>query len=336
VTVVGDGQQAVDTVMATAFDAVLMDVQMPVLDGYEATGRIREWEQGQEGSGDGGLGAALPVIAMTAHAMSGDHEKSLAAGMDDHLTKPIDPERLLTALVKWIRPRPGLGADAPTRASSSPSDSRAEGRLPDSLPGIDIADGLRRIGGNREFYRGILLKLGANFAASPAELRRLLGDAQTEEARRLAHTLKGAAGNVGATELQAASASLELAIANGDGDAFAAGMAAVDEAFGVVTQALATLAEPPTVSDPPTDAGGPEAGPQELLEFLRELEPHVEAGKPKPCRAILADWQDRTWPMPLAVTVAELTKLLKSYKFAEAMAVIVSLREGLGSKDEDL
>jgi two-component system sensor histidine kinase/response regulator len=267
--------------------------------------------------------------------MTGDHEKSLAAGMDDHVTKPIDPEQLLASLVKWIRPRPGLGADAPAHGSASPSESQAEGRLPDSLPGIDIADGLRRIGGNPEFYRKLLLKLGSDFAASPADLRRLLGDAQTEEARRLAHTLKGTSGNVGATELQAASASLELAIANGDSTAFDAGIAKVEAAFGAFTEALATLPGPAAASDTPTAAGGPEAGPQDLRVFLRELEPHVEAGKPKPCRAILTEWQDRTWPRPLAVDVADLTTLVKRYKFAEAIVAITSLRDKLGSKDEE-
>ncbi len=116
VTIAGDGKQGLEAVKQGRFDAVLMDVQMPVMDGYEATRAIREWERECSGTEH-----SIPIIAMTAHAMAGDHEKSVEAGMDDHVTKPINPEQLFAALVKWIRPRPGLVAAAEPADAAPPA-----------------------------------------------------------------------------------------------------------------------------------------------------------------------------------------------------------------------
>jgi signal transduction histidine kinase/CheY-like chemotaxis protein len=102
-----NGQEAVDAVKENNYDAVLMDVQMPVMDGYTATRKIREWEGGRRNA-EGGMGNEgndpIPIIAMTAHAMAGDEDKSLQAGMNGHVTKPIDPEQLFVTLQKWIKP----------------------------------------------------------------------------------------------------------------------------------------------------------------------------------------------------------------------------------------
>jgi CheY-like chemotaxis protein len=105
---VADGAQAVQAVQTQTYDLVLMDCQMPELDGYDATRAIREWEAPRI---DAGLATRLPIVAMTANAMLGDREKCLAAGMDDYLSKPIKREVLLACLVRWLSPRPAL---APT------------------------------------------------------------------------------------------------------------------------------------------------------------------------------------------------------------------------------
>jgi len=94
VGIANNGEEAVQRVKAETYDAVLMDIQMPVMGGFEATQEIRKDSRFKD----------LPIIAMTAHAMAGDREKSLAAGMNDHVTKPIDPDELFSALVRWIKP----------------------------------------------------------------------------------------------------------------------------------------------------------------------------------------------------------------------------------------
>jgi PAS domain S-box-containing protein len=206
VSVVNDGRAAVQAVTSSQYDAVLMDIQMPVLDGLAAAAEIRAWEAHQSRP-------AVPVIAMTAHAMAGDAEKSLAAGMNDHVTKPINTDQLFAALARAIRPRPGIGPDAP--AVSRPANGGAAPDLPTALPGIDMADGLGRIGGNARLYRDILVRLRSDFAGASDQLERLLGSGNLEDAKRLAHSLKGVAANVGARELAASAAAAERACAAG-------------------------------------------------------------------------------------------------------------------------
>jgi PAS domain S-box-containing protein len=204
VSVVGNGREAVTAVSREPFDAVLMDIQMPLLDGLAAAREIRSWEIAQ-------MRPATPIIAMTAHAMAGDADKSAAAGMDDHITKPITPDLLFGALKKAIRRREGLGAGAPPPAAR-PVDTGSI-TLPDVLPGIDIADGLGRLGGNRKLYRNILVRLATDFAHADAALEQLVAAGQLEEAQRLAHSLKGVSANIGARELSAAAAAAEAACA---------------------------------------------------------------------------------------------------------------------------
>ena len=139
ITLANDGQEAVNAVKEKEYDAVLMDVQMPVMDGYTATREIRKDEHFKE----------LPIIAMTAHAMAGDEEKSLKAGMNGHVTKPIDPDHLFSTLRKWIKPNEKRAQvlKAEIRAAQTELDIAfpIEDGLPESLPGFDLAVGLSRL-----------------------------------------------------------------------------------------------------------------------------------------------------------------------------------------------
>jgi two-component system sensor histidine kinase/response regulator len=199
---------------------VLMDVQMPVMDGYAATRKIRELErQGlTPGAGHPSASASslklrassLPIIAMTAHAMAGDHEKSIAAGMDDHITKPIDPAQLFAALAKWMGPREG----APKPAEASAARTAASGMdpaqtLPDELPEFDLAEGLQRLMGNRALYRKLLVDFVTQYAHAAADIRTALDAADFGHAHGLVHAIKGVAGNLAAKDLQARSMLLE-------------------------------------------------------------------------------------------------------------------------------
>jgi HPt (histidine-containing phosphotransfer) domain-containing protein len=143
---------------------------------------------------------------MTAHAMAGDAEKSLAAGMNDHVTKPIDPAELFAALQKWIGPREA--AEVPAIPQDAPPQAR-EDELPDTLPGFDLSAALERLMGNRRLYR----KLLADFGRECREAGPLLHDAYAagdfSQVDQLAHRLKGAAGNLGATQVQEAALALE-------------------------------------------------------------------------------------------------------------------------------
>ncbi|MGW8301496.1 MAG: PAS domain S-box protein [Desulfobacterales bacterium] len=207
VTLADNGQEGVNAVQKNHFDAVLMDVQMPVMDGYAATREIRNLKSEIRN---------VPIIAMTAHAMAGDEDKSLAAGMNGHVTKPIDPDQLFSTLQKWIQPadertptRQGDVSAAKETVSSAPAQVRQEPGLPDSLPGFDLAEGLNRLQGNQKLYRKLLLDFGSKYTTAAAEIRQALDSSDFEQAHSLIHNLKGLAGNLAATELQAAAVEME-------------------------------------------------------------------------------------------------------------------------------
>jgi len=207
-----DGEQAVERVRGESFDAVLMDIQMPVMDGLQATRIIRKGENPQ--------GPRLPILAMTAHALSWDYEKSLEAGMDDHLTKPINPGELCKALERWIlknradtalTDRGALQGECCLASPEAPSDAEELPEKLRSLQHIDLSQGLAIAEGNLELYQKLLQIFMAEFAEAPSKLQ-ALEDAEKRGADspllHLAHALKGASANIGAQNLARAAATL--------------------------------------------------------------------------------------------------------------------------------
>jgi PAS domain S-box-containing protein len=200
-TIAVNGREGVDRVATEPFDLVLMDIQMPVMDGLTATKLIRA--EGRFGK--------LPILAMTAHAMSGDRERSLNAGMNDHITKPIDPNRLLAALIRWM-PESHSGRLEPRMASvkSSPE----EDDIPRQLPPFDIQAALTRIG-KPKLLRKLMLGFCAQYESAGFELREHIAYGRTEDAERLAHSLKSVAGMLEARSLAEAASSIEQSFRTG-------------------------------------------------------------------------------------------------------------------------
>ncbi len=201
VETVSDGAAAVEAVERERPDLVFLDIQMPVMDGYEAARRIRELP---------GM-ADLPIYAMTANALVGDAEKSLAAGMDGHIAKPIDPDKLRQVLLRHLPLR--SAAELPT--SRSRSDNGELIPTPCCPSCIDIRQGIQMVGGNRDFYLQMLKNFLERHGDCADTMKRLIADSRLEEAIREAHTLKGVASNIGAMELQHAAAELEEALRQG-------------------------------------------------------------------------------------------------------------------------
>ena len=199
VDVARNGEDALAMLRESSYDAVLMDMQMPVMDGLDATREIRRMP---------GLGA-LPVIAMTANAMASDRERCLAAGMNDHVAKPIDPKHLWETLLAWIKLRPPqpLRGLRPARVSDQP--------LPPALaavPGLDVDTALERLLGKTAVYVGLLRRFVVSQAVADTGIAASIAAGDFGEAHRLVHTLKGLAATIGAASLRDIAARLEAAI----------------------------------------------------------------------------------------------------------------------------
>ncbi len=205
-----NGLEAVAKVKESAYDIVLMDIQMPGMDGYEATRLIRICPALER----------LPIVAMTAHAMLGDREKCLHAGMNDHVTKPIDKVHLYKTLIKWIVPREALGITVAPKRDTGYATS-----VPLALPGIQVEEGIDRFCGNHAAYRSALFELHREYAQSSQQIRLFLtGKRSTDrrDAANLVHTIRGLAGNLSATRLYNAALVLEQKIDHSKEEAFIA------------------------------------------------------------------------------------------------------------------
>jgi signal transduction histidine kinase/DNA-binding response OmpR family regulator len=213
VEIAENGLVAVTRATTEAFDLVLMDIQMPEMNGITATRLIRANERLRD----------LPIIAMTANAMSGDREKSLAAGMNDHITKPIDPAKLMEILSYWIKEK------SPHQCTEQPSHRKAQDPVeplnslvadndgvPAHLPPFDIPAALLRAKGNSKLLRKLLLIFRDTYRDTVPELRQLIADGHEEEAQRLIHSLKGVAGTLEIGALFNAAAAIEHAFLNGN------------------------------------------------------------------------------------------------------------------------
>ncbi|MES9970256.1 MAG: transporter substrate-binding domain-containing protein [Candidatus Thiodiazotropha sp.] len=190
---VSNGRQAIETIDQHPYDLVLMDLQMPEMDGYEATRRIRAHSSQSE----------LPLIAMTAHAMADERERCLAAGMNEHIPKPIEPARLYKVLSRWLKP-------ATTHSTQQPLARQQDLDIafPPRLPGIDLQWGLQRVGGNGRLFRNLLEEFITNHSQDIVKLEKNLQHAELDSAKRTLHTLEGVSGNIGARNLQQASKDL--------------------------------------------------------------------------------------------------------------------------------
>jgi CheY-like chemotaxis protein/HPt (histidine-containing phosphotransfer) domain-containing protein len=221
VQIAQQGQEAVEAVAAaltspTPFDVVLMDLQMPVMDGFTATRKIRD-ELGQ---------TSLPIIAMTANVLASDRDACLAAGMNEHVGKPFDLTHLVQLLLQHAATRPAAApstmqsetsAALPLTPRSPQHARRSYGRgaaQAAQAAGVELDAALNRLGGKRPVYVRMLARFVADLAGMPAQLQALLQTDKTQEAVALMHTLKGLAGTLGASELAGVAAESEKQLAN--------------------------------------------------------------------------------------------------------------------------
>ncbi len=191
-----NGQEALDKIQKNHYDLVLMDGQMPVMDGYQATREIRKTPEFAE----------LPIIAVTAYALESEKENAIAAGMNEHLSKPIDPEQLDAVLSKW------LNIEKDNTYESTENDQYKE--ILNNIPGIDINTGLARVRNNYSKYFDILMSLHTDHFQDIENIQKALNNNDKIQASAITHSLKGVAGNIGAMELYNLLRTLERELAS--------------------------------------------------------------------------------------------------------------------------
>lgn len=253
-----NGQIAIQMVAEREYDLVLMDMQMPVMDGLDATRALRLKPEFQ----------SLPIIAMTANVMANDRDKCTDAGMNDHLSKPIDPEALFATLLRWIKPRDsGNAPSGPSKSSSAgPDAARPTGDVPLQISGVDTKTALRRTGGHLKRYEMLLCKFAETKAMD--EIRAALVAGDTSMAQRAAHSLKGAAANLGAMAVAEDAARVETSVGTGQGleSALKSLASSLNDAVNAIRSALPT--EP--VADLGATSGA--ADTESVVQLLHRLQ----------------------------------------------------------------
>ncbi len=316
VTIANDGREGVEKVKTAEFDCVLMDCQMPEMDGYEATRAIRQDPQF----------ASLPIIAMTANAMSGDREKCFNAGMNDHVAKPIDVEDLFSAMAKWIDSTK-LPETADEEIPTAAGETSEEVSLPDRLPGLDVQSGLARMGGNPKSYMKLLSKFRDSQSDASREIKEKLDSDDLETAERLAHTLKGVSGNIGATDLQAAALDLETAIKDKNKEAYEGLLSNVSDAMNEVISSIQSVEE----ASAQPDEAAEETAPFDPEEIAREFSDLAELLRDDDTEAIdtLESIRGKVTDSTALEQFKKLEKMINQYEFEEALEMLPDIAGSL-------
>jgi two-component system sensor histidine kinase/response regulator len=289
VTVADNGQQALDLLQASPdpvpWSMILMDLHMPVMDGHQATILLRQQARFKD----------LPIIALTAHASVEEGLRCLDEGMNEHLTKPIDPDALYRCLARW---------------------SPKVGEAPWVIDGVDVAAGLRLCGGNRTLYTALLRKFLNNMTTTPAQVREALAGGDLVRAERAAHTLKGVAANLGANRCRDLAGELETALRlcqpASDLEALLVPLAqALDELELNMRMALPVLA-------PPAPEAALHSDPRHLREVCQTLAAYLNASNIEADRWLQAHAAELH--QGLGAPFAVLQQLVQDFEYEQALA----------------
>ena len=319
VTLAVNGQEAFDSVQKRIkdnyFDIILMDLQMPVMGGLASTIAIRKWEQ------ENGY-PPIPIIAMTADAMSKTRNKVLDGGMNDFIAKPIDPELLFNKLVQYIQAK---DRPLPKKYIDKQEAARKKQKLPfDALPGIDIDFGLNRARQNAGLYMNILNMFFVNQQHTAQQIKSAIDNNDFESAEIKAHTIKGLAGTIGATKLQKIGQDLENAIVKKERSVLTGLLVRFREALNAVLQSIKPFVRIKPSLDKDDTLLEP-GDPKMLNQLLIELSASLQDAKPVQIKAIVKEINSKSWPDEFTSDIIDILELIRKYKYKEAETIVNSV-----------
>jgi PAS domain S-box-containing protein len=321
-----NGQEAIEMLRNQQYDAVLMDVQMPVMDGYQATKQIRQTLKL----------SSLPIIAMTANAVSGDRERSIATGMNDYISKPFDMMDLFATLVRWVPPQQ-TGVDEQDSAYLEREEDQSETHAPSELdrlreafvgqPGARVDEGLSRVNNNLPLYKRLLKQFLDSQSQVSQAIREAYQASQQEEAVRFAHSLVGVASNLGFTALSAMARTLEASLRQpgAEPEQIDQLIEQLDEALEQILASISVVLQ--------IDARSPlqvysQTFRQQISPLLMTLKQNLQTHDTNALRVI-----DEIYSIgvdtPFANQIAEVQQVLYQFNFTEAYELVYRLEKAL-------
>ena len=330
VTVASNGREALEKLAEKRYALVLMDLQMPVMDGFETTTAIRASDWGR----------TLPIVAMTAAAFADDRQRVFDAGMNDFVSKPIDPQQLLSVLSRWLpQHQPATETtSAPLPAQPATADALEQPqqhiRLPARLDGFDLERTLERLNQDQALTLRLLQQFLRDFKPDDwaGQFDAAHADGQQATAQRLVHTLKGAAANIGAVRLQTAAAALEVALQDEydhPGADPARLSACRHDCLEALRAAMAVLQAELPAPAPPTPATGT-AQPEQALQDLTEMDLLLRRHRLVPAR-LQARLREHVGQHAAATQLETLLEQINTFNFKNALQIVKSMQDSLAS-----
>jgi len=304
VDIAEDGQVAVNK-MSLHYDVVLMDLQMPVMDGFGATEEIRKNKKFDD----------IAIIAMTADAMTGVRDSVLESGMDDYVTKPINPVDLWRALINWIKP---ANRKLPEGFHQQKNKNEIVSIIPE-ISGINVQIGLNRIGGNKKLYINLLEQLRDNYGSTVKEIQRAIEENEKETAIRLAHTLKSVSGNIGAEAIQLKAELVESALKENreSKDVLVSLENELSKIIENLVKAQLSPGDKEQIENPKKAIE-----PEILKKLLKDLQMALEKRKPKIAKETIESLNDYALPENTRSDIEEISSSINKYKFKEALSIL--------------
>jgi len=312
ITSVSNGQQAVEAIFnaTTAYELILMDINMPVMDGYVATSIIREYQKYDN----------IPIIAMTANITESDREKSSSFGMQGHLSKPIDIDSFYKTLLRFLIPKKAAITTPRQTESAAPQTKRSPTTF-DTLVNIDTNDGLTRLNQNSTAYQNVLFKFADMFSDVTTKLQMYASEGKYEEGRVLAHNLKGLAGNIGAKEIYRLTQELEDSFKDVQGE-FDALINAIDLKLTPLISGINHLRQDKIAVG--IDNRKP-ISTSDYEQLLKELYTNAKKKKAHDVKANCKELEQFQWPKEHHNTITAIIEDVKGYQFVKVCNAIETL-----------